>query len=174
MSGVFSAATISNGGQDTSISTTVGDLQYNLGNWYTNIKNATDSLQASAATDWGLLRALADGPAWPIGFQDQLTTNATQGYNLALFQLLMPLKWYAAFWKDNSVPLDGYPTQYSYWDGTCIHWLQDNYTDLNTAKYPNDELFQVLFATGTGNLGASVSDVLLGNNGWTIPLAQMR
>lgn len=175
LSATFSAATISsNSGQDTNLSTTVGQLQYYLGVWYTNIKQSIDSFQSAAASDWGLIQAIASGPAWPDGLSDAISEAAVQGYNLYLFQTLMPLHWYAAFWKGNDLPLDGYPSQYSYWDGTCVHWLQDNYTDLNTAKYPNDTLFQILFSTGTGNLGASPQDVLLGNNGWAIPQAQIR
>ncbi|HKF47049.1 MAG TPA: VCBS repeat-containing protein [Terracidiphilus sp.] len=174
ISATFSAATISNGGgQDTSISTTVGEIQYNLGNWYTNIKKSIDTYQAKVATDWGLIQSIASGPAWPVGLSDAISAVAVQGYNLYLFQTLMPLHWYVVQWKENNVPLSGYPGQYSLWQGGQEYWLADG-VDVNSASYPNDTLFQILFTTGTGNLGASVSDVLLGNNGWSIPSAAAR
>lgn len=46
------------------------------------------------------------------------------------------------------MPEKDYPSQYTYYDGKYIRWLQDS-SDVNKAEYPSAALFNTLFGTGT-------------------------
>ncbi|MBV8819952.1 MAG: hypothetical protein JO022_16430, partial [Acidobacteriaceae bacterium] len=145
--------------------------------------------QLSALSDWNESKFIADGiltGTLPLDLEtQQAVLVASQAlFRLNVWQTLAPSKWsYLSVSKTPLIPPpcnnclftgnSNYPLAYSVQVSASCNTGNQKVSlileDPNTHNYPNLTAMNALFSGPPTGLGADVNDVLLGNNGWSIP-----
>jgi hypothetical protein len=167
----------------------VYDLKTALDNQSLGAATSNACHQLSALSSWNQSKFIADGVLTgvvplDVDTQQDMMQAGEALFRLNVWQALVPSKWSELSVNKNWVlpPFCGnclftgnasYPANYSIQVSANCGGVSKPVSlileDPNTHNYPNLTAMNALFASPPNGLGARPADMLLGNNGWSVP-----